>query len=221
MFGITTLLALSAFCVSDTVFSAAGLQGVYYLIHAIHNGFIVHATYNEVLHPFLNFSTMHIAPTNYYAAELVFALHAYHCIYYWRKFKLDDWLHHILMIAVALPIGVSVPSGPLLGFSLFFTTGLPGGIDYFLLFLVRNSWLHRDIEKLVNARLATWVRGPGCIAQAALTCAYLSMQNTPGFYVWLAYLTAALNYWNGAYFGAQVLYDAGQRSIYGPPALPA
>ena len=44
--------------------------------------------------------------------------------------------HHILMIGIALPIGWFVDSKSLLGYSLFFTTGLPGGIDYFLLFLV-------------------------------------------------------------------------------------
>ena len=221
MFGITTLLALTAFCAADSFLSVTRLQGIYYLIHAIHNGFVTHATYQEVARVFTDFNDLHNAPPNYYAAELVFALHLYHCIYYWRKFRLDDWLHHLLMVAVALPIGVSLPSGPFLGFSLFFTTGLPGGIDYALLFLVRNGWLHRDTEKRVNARLATWVRGPGCVAQAALTCAYLSTQNVPYPYNYLAYLSAALNYWNGAYFGAQVIYDAGLRGVYGPPALPA
>ena len=221
MFGITTLLALSAFCVADSLLSATHLQGIYYLIHAIHNGLITHATYHEVVRVFSDFRTLHLAPPNYYAAELVFALHFYHCLYYWRKFRLDDWLHHILMIAVALPIGVYLPSGPFLGFSLFFTTGLPGCIDYALLFLVRNGWLHRDTEKRVNARLATWVRGPGCVAQAAFTCAFNTLHYSPYPYNYLVYLSAALNYWNGAYFGAQVIYDAGQRGIYGPPALPA
>jgi hypothetical protein len=220
MFGITTLLWLTGFCVADSALTSVGLQGVYYFIHSVHNFFIVAETYEEVWQTLTNFGSIGSAEPNYYAAELVFALHFYHCIYYWRKFRADDWLHHILMIAVALPIGVSLQAGMLLGFSLFFTTGLPGGIDYFLLFLVRNNWLHRDTEKRINTRLATWIRGPGCVAQATLTCAYLSTQNGSGFLTLLAYLSAALNYWNGVYFGAQVIYDAGSRNLYGPQ-LPA
>jgi hypothetical protein len=224
MFGVNLLLWLACFCAADSAITATGLQGVYYLVHTLHNACVVHATYKEVWQTFTDFNSISTATPNYYAAELVFALHFYHCIYYWRKFRLDDWLHHILMIAVALPIGVSLPSGTLLGFSLFFTTGLPGGIDYFLLFLVRNNWIQKELEKSVNTSLATWIRGPGCAAQAALTCAFLSTQSTQnggGFLIWLAYISAALNYWNGSYFGAQVIYDAGVRRIYGPNELPA
>lgn len=220
MFGTTLLIWLTTFCACDSVLTKAGLQGVYYLIHAAHNGFVVYLTYDEVWRTFTDFKSISVATPNYSAAELVFALHLYHIAYYWRKFKLDDWLHHVLMIAVALPIGISLPSGTLLGFSLFFTTGLPGGIDYFLLCLVRNGWLSRDFEKRVNTQLAAWIRMPGCVAQAALTAAFLSMQNQPpSFLTYLAYLSAVLNYWNGVYFGYQVIYDAGNRFIYGPRNL--
>jgi hypothetical protein len=222
MFGTSILPWIAVFCLADSFLTATNLQGVYYLIHAAHNGFVVYFTYHEVWQTLTDFGSISSALTNYTAAELVFGLHIYHCIYYWRKFRTDDWLHHILMIAVALPIGVSLPAGTLLGFSLFFTTGLPGGIDYFLLFLVRNGVLHKDTEKRINTRLATWVRMPGCIAQAALTAAYLSTQNIENkFLLYLAYLSAALNYWNGAYFGQQVIYDAGVRNLYGPRNLPA
>jgi hypothetical protein len=220
MYGITFLISLSAFCVCDSILTRAGLEGVYYLVHAAHNGLVVYATKDEVYNSLFNFAAIGTATPNYYAAELVFALHIYHCLYYWRKFRRDDWLHHILMIAVALPIGIILQSGTLLGFSLFFTTGLPRGIDYFLLCLTRNGWLSRDFEKRVNTQLAAWIRMPGCVAQAALTVAFLSTQNSGlTFQAGLAYLSAALNYWNGVYFGYQVIYDAGSRSIYGPRNL--
>lgn len=220
MFGLTILPWLVGFCVADSALTFVGLQGVYYLIHTFHNAVIVYETHHEIVKTLTDFGSIGTASPNYYAAELVFALHFYHIVYYYQKLRFDDWLHHILMIFVALPIGVNLPAGTLLGFSLYFTTGLPGGIDYFLLFLVRNNWLHRDTEKRMNARLATWIRGPGCVAQAAFTVAYLSMQNSSGIWVWLAYLSAVLNYWNGAYFSAQVIYDAGARGVYGPH-LPA
>ncbi len=217
MYGIPFFVSLLAFCGIDSALTKLGLEGIYYAVHSIHNAGIVYLTAHEVYQTLTDFGSVATAPTNYFAAELVFALHLYHCLYYWRKFRFDDWLHHILMIGVALPIGIAVPSGTLLGFSLFFTTGLPGGIDYFLLFLTRNLWINRLTEKRVNAWLATWIRAPGCVAQAALTLALLSTQNTASAptYAWLAYLTAALNYWNGMYFAAQVLYDAGTRQVAG------
>jgi hypothetical protein len=225
MFGAQILLWLTAFCAFDTAFTALQIEGVYYLIHSIHNGIMVYATYGEVVRTLTDFGSVAIAPTNYFAAELCFGLHLYHIVYYWRKFRFDDWLHHVLMIGIALPIGINLPAGTMLGFSLFFTTGLPGGIDYFCLFLNRNNWMKRDTQKRINTFLATWVRSPGCAAQAALTCALISIrppfmtQNMP-YLSFLVYLSAALNYWNGQYFAAQVIYDAGVRQLWSPAGLP-
>jgi len=217
MIALNIFLYFALFCGLDHAFTFFGVEGVYYAVHSIHNAAVVYVTGEEVWKTATDFGNALLSPNNYTALELVFALHFYHVAYYWRKFRFDDWLHHILMIGIALPIGITVPSGTLLGFSLFFTTGLPGGIDYFLLFLTRNLWINRLMEKRVNTWLATWVRAPGCAAQAALTLALLSTQNTataPRF-AWLAYLTAALNYWNGMYFAAQVIYDAGTRHATG------
>ena len=118
------------------------------------------------------------------------------------------------MIGIALPIGGLVPSGTMLGFSLFFTTGLPGGIDYALLFLTRNFWLRRDVEKRINTWMNVWIRSPGCVAQAALSVVALyTNAHTLLIYQWYAGLVAGLlNYWNGQYFMQQVVYDLGKRS---------
>jgi hypothetical protein len=140
------------------------------------------------------------------AMDFVFALHLYHIALYWRKFRFDDWLHHILMIGVALPIGAYVDSKSLLGYSLFFTTGLPGGIDYFLLFLTRNNWLNKNYEKNINSWLNTWIRSPGCISHATLSlvlthseCLQYSLD------WWLGVCVSFLTYWNGQYFMKQVV----------------
>lgn len=200
------------------------LQGVYYFLHAIHNACIVALTASDVWNTLTNFSAVGSVPPNMAALQLCFALHAYHCIVYWRKFRYDDWLHHGLMIGVALPLGWVLPSGRLLGFSLFFTTGLPGGIDYVLLFLTRNGLLDRNVEKRVNTWLNVWIRAPGTAAHAALTVAYINMASSTGGFTgapWLAaaYATAALNYWNGQYFMQQVVRDSARREALASAAL--
>ena len=191
-----------------------GFNGIYYFVHSVHNAAIISYTGHEVFQSLTNFPSIHTSPVNFTALELCFALHFYHIAWYWKKFRKDDWLHHGLMIGVALPIGGLLPAGTLLGYSLFFTTGLPGMLDYFLLFLTRNNWLHKDVEKRVNAWLNVWIRSPGCVSHAALTCAYIStLQNISPFFIVGAYLTAFLNYWNGQYFMRQIVYDVGARGL--------
>ena len=138
------LASLFGFCALDSLITKFNWNGVYYFIHFIHNGLIVMSTFNDVINTFTNFKQLEIYDTNIVSVQLCFALHFYHLLYYWRKFLFEDWLHHGLMIGIALPLGVYLPSSTLLGFSLFFTTGLPGGIDYFLLFLVRNNIHHSN-----------------------------------------------------------------------------
>ena len=213
-FGFSFLTALASFCALDSGLTRLGLDGVYYAVHSLHNAAIVYSTFQEVVTSLTNFQAAIQQPVNLFALEICAALHIYHILYYYKKFRFDDWLHHVLMIGIALPIGGLVPSGTMLGFSLFFTTGLPGGIDYFLLFLTRNYWMLREREKRINTWMNVWIRSPGCVAQATLSVVALYM-NTNNLLVgqWYAGLLAGiLNYWNGQYFMQQVVYDFGKRS---------
>jgi hypothetical protein len=213
---ITTAGYWGTFCLADYAITYMfGFQNIYYLLHSIHNALIVAACLPDVLITLFDFGAVGVYAANLHAAQLVVALHLYHIWVYRHKFRYDDWLHHGLMIGVALPIGMSLPAGTLLGYSLFFTTGLPGGIDYAMLFMNRNGWLDRSVEKRVNTWLNTWIRSPGCVSQAAFTLAYLS-SNSPYVSWWMilgGILTAALNYWNGQYFMRQVVEDYGRRAV--------
>ena len=203
--------ATATFSALDRALTHFRLEGVYYAVHTIHNAAIVYLTTHDVVATFSDFKNLTAYPTNFAAIYLCYGLHFYHCLLYWRKFRFDDWLHHILMIVVALPIGTLLESHTLTGFSLFFTTGLPGGIDYALLFGVRNGWIHRMTEKAINRTLNVWIRSPGCVAHAAFTFAFLlplasSPDSSPAT---LAFATVAplLVYWNGQYFMGQVVAD--------------
>jgi len=209
MWFVNTFLYFLMFSVMDVVFTHAGLYGTYYGVHALHNALIVTATAPEVWMTLTNFPAAIAAETNYYAIQLCVALHVYHIIMYFSKLRCDDWLHHGLMIGVALPIGAMLNGGTLLGYSLFFTTGLPGGIDYVLLFLTRNRCVSRRFEKRVNADINVWIRSPGCVSLAAFVCvsnAYNPQLTTLGMMG--ALTTAVLNYWNGQYFMRQVVENA-------------
>ena len=111
------------------------------------------------------------------------------------------------MIGVALPIGCLVPSASLVGFNLFFTTGLPGGIDYAALFCVRNGWMDRMIEKELNRWIQVWIRSPGCQWQVALNFVYVFSLYGTWYAKMIGLLPAVLTYWNGQYFMEQVVGD--------------
>jgi hypothetical protein len=201
------LYYFSIFMGLDGILSLTRLQGIYYLIHAIHNALIVWSTLGDIVETYTEFDNLEEKVPNTYAASLVFALHFYHIVRYYNKLRPDDWLHHGTMIFLALPIGIYVPAGTLLGYSLFFTTGLPGGIDYLLLFGVRNGWLDRLLEKKVNRWLNIWIRSPGCVSMATATILHMAQSGNSVWIKGLSLIPAALNYWNGQYFMDQVVVD--------------
>jgi hypothetical protein len=210
---LLSLVVIAAFTKSfsllDKIIAYYGYAKPYYAVHVVHNVLIVAATATSVVRAFTDFYTIFSHPIDWLAAYLCFALHAYHIMDYWRVFQFDDWLHHGLMIGVALPLGCISSSGSLLGMNLFFTTGLPGGLSYALLFAERNGWITREQEKKINVPIHVWIRAPGCVAHAALTtAAVLSSPHMSMGQATIALLVAVLTYWNGQYFMLQVVAAA-------------
>lgn len=195
-------LATFFFILFDYYFS--NFNGVYYLTHSFCNLLIVLLTYSDVLTIYSNPNTILEMSNSDIAACLTYGLHFYHLIWYFKKLRFDDWLHHILMIFIALPIASYFGPTRILGHSLFYTTGLPGMIDYLLLFLVRNNYINRLIEKSINRYLNIWIRCPGCIIHGFLTIMYISNIYSVLDRI-LALITGILVYWNGIYFMDQIV----------------
>lgn len=185
------------------------VQGKYYLIHFLNNMYLVYLTFGDVIFTWTRFFNFLDYPSNYESAVLTFALHFYHIFSYFKKLRFDDWLHHILMIFVALPIAIAGRSGSLLGHSLFFLTGLPGGLDYLMLFLVRNGWMNPLTEKKLNNYINLWLRAPGCIAHSTLTIvSYFAYKQYFTMYdMFTCFITSLLIFWNGIYFMNQVVVN--------------
>ena len=147
---------------------------------------------------------------NLRAAMITFALHIYHIIWYFKRLRFDDWLHHILSVGIALPLSLATHAGTLLGHSLFYLTGLPGAIDYFLLFLNRNGIVNKLVEKKINSILNLWLRCPGCIAHSTLTLVGFNMLDESQLAPYsknVSIITAMIVFWNGIYFMNQVVVN--------------
>ena len=75
------------------------------------------------------------------------ALHLYHILAF-RNLSTSEWIHHLLFGGAICTIGILFASGPLQNFIAFFICGLPGGIDYLLLFLVKQGIVQKLEEKV-------------------------------------------------------------------------
>lgn len=192
----------------DKILIGKKCEGNYYLIHGINNALITYLTFGDIVSTFTDFNTVLSATTSMLPSIITYSLHMYHIAVYYKKFNLDDWLHHILMGA-ALVVAHQFNSGRLINYSLFFTTGLPGMIDYFLLFLVKNNKLESIVEKRINNYINLWIRSPGCISHAVLTLLVYNMYKETlliGHIHQIGYLfTSSMTYWNGIYFMNKVV----------------
>jgi hypothetical protein len=206
------LLSFFPFYLVDWGLTAAGVASPYYLLHALHNAAVVALTWPDVVATVTDFHSLAAYPANVGAAALVTGLHVYHIVKYRNSLRYDDWLHHALMIGVCIPAGLASATTPLMGYALFFTTGLPGGISYAALFLQRNGWLGRMVEKRVNTAMNVWIRAPGSASLAAYVLAWtLSSPAADAWGITLSSLAAALVAWNGQYFMQQAVADLARR----------
>jgi len=198
---------LGAFILFDYLLNIFSIEGRYYINHFIGNMVIVYNTLycvNNCYKP-MNQSIDYTCNYNsiYLSRSIIYTLHFYHIIWYFNKLRKDDWLHHIIMVLIALPLSHLSDCYNIIGHSLFFLIGLPGGLDYLLLFLVRNNIIDKMIEKKINRRLNLWIRCPGCIATVVLIFININQNSYDIISTIGSYILMISIYWNGIYFMEQ------------------
>ena len=87
-------------------------------------------------------------------------------------------------------------------FSLFFLTGLPGAIDYMLLYLVKTNKINSITEKKIYTFLSAYIRAPGCTYTLAIGMNGIFNYYNQEDYTKLVTLmiTIFLIFWNGQYY---------------------
>jgi hypothetical protein len=124
---------------------------------------------------------------------------------YFTKLKFDDWLHHILMVVICLPLSEYSNCLIMTNHCLFFLSGFPGGINYLLLSLQRNELITKYTQKYYNNILNLWIRLPGCIISytTGLIIFNMNMTNFTIQYLIQLFIGFCIM-WNGIYFMEQV-----------------
>lgn len=165
-------------------------RGTYYIVHTFVNLYILYNLYLDDLKTCI---------------EITYALHLYHSGYYIRKFQIDDWLHHLIMLCVVLPIATFLlekyphQGHDIMIQSFFFMSGLPGAIEYSTLALHRNGYISRVVQKRWSVETNTWIRMPGCIIISTQMLQYF-FEIEKMYNRFLVTFVAFLVMWNGIYF---------------------
>ena len=98
---------------------------------------------------------------------IVNSVHLYHMVAF-NDLSSADYFHHLLFIPTIGLTGQICPWGALGNWQAFFISGLPGGLDYFMLFLIKNGKMDKITEKRYNANLNIWLRMPGIFTATIL-----------------------------------------------------
>lgn len=193
-------------------------KGRYWLMHSATNLMVTACHAKDVVKTLQNPCDAALGPQP--ALEplaAVTALHAFHALSA-KSLHYTDWLHHAIMIGFVAPLGFMIKGSSLLGFNMFFTTGLPGFVDYSLLVACRMGYMKYATERKYNAIINTWLRAPGCVAHAVMCLvAYARVRegkviqgnSLPSKWNGIACLVlAAASYWNGMFFQQRVVSSA-------------
>jgi len=121
--------------------------------------------------------------------------HIYHLIAF-RDLRIDDYIHHLTMIPFAGLAGILYMRKPGFNFGLFALTGLPGGIDYILLILVKLGYINSLTEKQINVQIQTWLRMPLILFGAVLFYTELFK----GHLSYWCLVGIGLSVWNGIFY---------------------
>lgn len=140
---------------------------------------------------------------------IIVALHTYHMIpgLGFRLTK-DDYFHHLIFGGFIGGGGIIISTCVLQNFVAFFICGLPGGLDYIMLVLVKLKKINYEDEKVWNSRINVWVRAPGLIASALFIYIgglYGDGESPCRTKPILAVLTALLIFFNGQYYSQVVV----------------
>ena len=174
----------------------------WFLLHSIINFLVVYYSISDVFTCISNYNICYKIEWNENSEKVynyATLLHIYHFIFF--KLTRDDYIHHFLMVCVCGTL-CYLQKSIISSFVLFFLSGLPGAIDYYLLFLVKINTIDTKFEKKVYSYLSAYLRAPGCTYTFAV-----GINGIIDYYIKKDYynmilllITICLIFWNGQYY---------------------
>lgn len=139
---------------------------------------------------------------------IVLSLHLFHSIAYTLNY--EDVIHHSVMLTL-LCIPLYNYKNPefmgLTNYCIFFLCGLPGGIDYYLMYLVETKSMMQLTEKNINKHLNSWIRSIG-ILYGAFICYQKWLMNNMRLLYMIPIVIVLI--WNAQYYNSLVSVGYGR-----------
>ena len=140
-------------------------------------------------------------------ADFAFSLHFYHLTCFVEALRVEDVVHHLLFGGGLGCFNFSLTWGRMTNLLIFFMTGLPGGIDYAMLVLVKSGHVARLTQKAICSNINTWLRVPGHVFTSSLMaiCTWSDATGSLPYPSIVVGTVASLCLLNGVYYGEQAV----------------
>lgn len=134
----------------------------YFLLHVCFNSWLSMCVFKDamdcLLNPLDSFRDHYVLSVTVTTAGIS-AFHVYHMCFF-TNLSREDVIHHLANAFIAAAIGISCPFGYVVALSNLAMCGIPGGLDYLMLTLVKLGWMDGMTEKFYNRWLNLVVRWP-------------------------------------------------------------
>ncbi len=165
MVSLFCLYFLDCLLSRSQLLSTGGPRARWFCLHSIGNAVVSLGALKDVAECILDHSSSHTRAEWLMPAGMGFSLHLYHCLAF--KLRPEDWSHHLLYVFGVSPLLIFHPTKAT-SVCLFFCTGLPGVLDYWLLTLVKIHRLPRKVQKRAAGFINAYLRMPGGALGASL-----------------------------------------------------
>ena len=188
----------------DKVIIKYNKNGRWFQLHAVINIIIACLTFSDVKDCLIQPQQSSESIPLQHSAFFALALHIYHCLMF--KIRYDDWVHHISSVFITTPVFIYYPCKGT-SFFLFFTTGLPGAIDYIGLAFYKNKMISKHRQKHINFLTNAYLRMPG-----GAICSFLLFKDSVSHGIYqniniLKLLLSFVCYSNTSYYGIQAIQN--------------
>eukprot|EP01060_Flectonema_neradi_P032447 TRINITY_DN515_c0_g1_i1.p1 TRINITY_DN515_c0_g1~~TRINITY_DN515_c0_g1_i1.p1 ORF type:complete len:309 (+),score=35.22 TRINITY_DN515_c0_g1_i1:42-968(+) len=181
----------------------------YYIAHIIVNFVICVIAFKDLVFMLTDTANaLRITKVDSWAMDVCNALHFYH-VFAFTDLRFVDYLHHVIMVFFCMPLFYVAEYGPIANYNMFFVSGLPGGIDYIMLYLVRSKKLRKIQEKRWNTSINIWIRGPFLLGSVFFSHVQMMMlwEELTRSQIVCRVICQIVQFWNAMYFTESVVGD--------------
>ena len=196
-----TISFFAIYVIDKIGISILSKKAQWFQLHFIINMLISYTSWNEAAQILINPNKAKEITNNYITCALAFSLHLYHVLFF--KLSTVDKLHHVSSVFFVTPLGLYF-NKKVLSLHYFFGTGVPGGIEYLLLSLVKHDKLSVIKQKQCSSYLNAFMRMPGGVLASFLTFAD-AINSSDIIFTIVGIIIAIISFLNVTIFGKMAI----------------